>query len=184
MTKLLIKISAIIALIGTAFFTLYYFIPQQMVVSEQIESFQEDRDTKEILNLIEKDRYWLIASPHYSSELMLKNRNPNPSEAEYEGKLDIKVLYDQNQFVGFVAYYLKNFYTGQVLFLAVKDDFRGKGYGKQLLEYAIAQLKRQGASVAFLVTRVSNLKAQAVYKKVGFAEAKRDDEFVYFTKQL
>ena len=184
MTKRLIHIAAFIALLGAASFSVYYYIPQQIISSQAIQDYQEPRDTKEIIDLMAKDRYWLIASPEYSVEEMLKKRSPNPDEAEYQGKLNIKVLHDQNKFIGFAAYYLKNFYTGQVLFLAVKDEFRGKGYGKQLMEYTLNDLKQQGAAMAFLVTRVSNASAQALYNKVGFTEAQRDDEFVYFVKEL
>jgi len=184
MTKHLTKIAGLIIFAGLVAATFYYYLPYTNGSETNIRDYNETKDTQEILDLIAKDRYWLIASDDYSPEFMLKNRAPNVQEKEYYGKLNIKVLYQGDNFVGFVAYYLKNFFTGHLLFLAVKEEFRGKGFAKQLMDYALNDFKKQGASMVFLVTRTSNTKAQSVYKKTGFTETERDNEFVYFTKWL
>ena len=111
---------------------------------------------------------------------MLKNRAPNMRDSRYFGKLNIKVLRENDQFIGFVAYYMKNFFIGQLLFLAVKPEFRGKGYAQKLMQYAIEDLKKQGATMITLVTRTSNVAAQAVYKKAGFHVSHEEDGYVYF----
>lgn len=186
MTKHLTKIAGLVIFAGLVAATLYFYLPQVQDSSSGvvIREFDEARDTQPILELIAKDRYWLIASDDYSPEFMLKNRAPNKEEKEYYGKLSIKVLCEDGKFVGFVAYYLKNFFTGHLLFIAVKEEFRGKGYAQKLMEYALNDFKKQGASMVFLVTRVSNTKAQSVYKKTGYTETERDKDFVYFTKWL
>ncbi len=48
------------------------------------------------------------------------------------------------------------------------------------MQYAVDDMKKQGASIITLVTRTSNLSAQAVYKKLGFRQTYEEDGFVYF----
>ena len=182
MTRKIIKILAIVFVLSVAGGLLYYYFPvaQTTITSEKIQDFNEKRDTQEILDIFKEDRYWLVSSPDYSPEHMLKTRSPNKDDARYFGKLTIKVLREADKFVGFVAYYMKNFFIGTVLFLDVKPEFRGKGYAQQLMRYAIDALKKQGASIITLVTRSENYSAQAVYKKMGFTKTHEEDGFVYF----
>lgn len=186
MTKTVLKIAAIILALSFAGTTLYYYLPQKSVaVSTQgIVDFKEARDTQEILDIFKQDRYWLLSSPDYSPEHMLATKSPNKTDERYFGKLAIKVLREKDTLAGFVAYYMKNFFIGTVLFLDVKPEFRGKGYAQQLMRYALDQLKAQGASIVTLVTRTENHAAQAVYKKMGFSKTLEEDGYVYFDLHL
>ena len=163
-------------------YALYYFFPQPSVAqaTNGIQDYNEARDTQDILEIFKADKYWLLSSPDYSPEHMLSTRSPNKDDARYFGKLSIKVLREADKLVGFVAYYMKNFFIGTVLFLDVKPKFRGKGYAQQLMRYAIDELKKQGASIVTLVTRSENHSAQAVYKKMGFTKTLEEDGYVYF----
>lgn len=145
-----------------------------------IYEFNAARDTQEILNLFESDRYWLVSSPDYSPSYMLQNRAPS-KDSRYLGKLQLKVLRESNQFIGFTAYYLKNPYEGSVLFVAVKPGLRGKRYGEKLLTFAINDLTKKGAKIIKLVTRPTNKSAQALYKRVGFFETASDEDYVFFS---
>ena len=187
MRRKIIKASAIIIALSFAATVIYYYLPQpqqQAPLRDNIVSFQADRDTKEILDIFEKDRFWLVSSPDYDPAFMLKNRAPNKDDARYFGKLNIKVLYEMDKFVGFIAYYMKNFFIGTILFIDVKSEFRGKGYAQQLMQHAIADLKKQGASIITLVTRTSNESAQKLYKRLGFRVAHEEDGYVYFEKRV
>lgn len=181
MTKKLITVAAVLILLSFGASVFYYYAPQPMFVSnEPISDFQDERDTQDLLKLFEKDRYWLISSEDYDPAWALKTRSPNKRDNRYFGKLHIKVLRENGQFLGFVAYYMKNFFLGQLLFLGVNPDFRGKGYAQQLMKYAIEDMKKMGASMITLVTRTSNTSAQSVYKKLGFSVTHEEDGFVYF----
>ncbi|CAN5159630.1 hypothetical protein BH09DEP1_BH09DEP1_4290 [soil metagenome] len=181
MTKTLIKIAAVLVLLSFGASVFYYYAPQPVfAAASPISDFQDERDTQDVLNLFEKDRYWLISSEDYDPSYALKTRSPNKRDNRYFGKLNIKVLREDSKFVGFVAYYMKNFFLGQLLFVGVNPDFRGKGYAQKLMQYAIDDMKKQGASMISLVTRTSNLAAQAVYKKLGFSVTHEEDGFVYF----
>ena len=52
--------------------------------------------------------------------------------------------------------------------IAVREDARGRGIGKRLTEELLQILSNLGACYATLEVRVSNLRAQNLYKSLGF----------------
>lgn len=52
--------------------------------------------------------------------------------------------------------------------IAVHPDFRGKGIGRRLTEELLQVLSNLGAGYATLEVRVSNLRAQQLYRSLGF----------------
>jgi ribosomal protein S18 acetylase RimI-like enzyme len=173
-----------IALLGGG---VYYYQKSSLILVQdsRISPYDEARDTQEILDIFKENWYWLISSPDYSPEFMLSQRAPNNREPEYFGKLKIDVLRDHGKLVGFVTYYLKNPFEGWILFLAVKEEYRGKGYAKALMKHALNQLKKMGALKAHLLTRINNTNAQSLYRSLGFTTMFEDDEgFIYFEKPL
>ena len=135
-----------------------------------IYDFNPSRDTKPILDLFDKNWHWLIANEGSSPAFYLKYRTPSENPA-YFGKLKIKVLREDDQTIGFVAYYMEQPEEGRLLFLAVDEKYRGKGYGSLLAKYAIKEMiDHMGAQKIGLWTRLSN-PAQRIYKKLGFVES-------------
>ena len=169
--------------IGAAIFTMslgagiFYYLS---IPRGPIYDFDPARDTQDILQVFERDWYWLVSSDDYSPEFMLKYRAPGRNPL-YIGRLRIKVLRKKDAFVGFTSYYMKTSDLGFLLFLAVDPEFRGKGYGDTLTRYALNDLIRMGTKRIRLVTRTDNIPAQKLYSRMGFRETSRDDEgFVYF----
>lgn len=148
-----------------------------------IYTFQENRDLEDMISLFVKDWYWL-SNREYARENVefnLKTNSPNEFEPRYFGKMRIKVLRENGKLIGFVTYYMVNFYEGKVLFLAVNPEYRGKRYGEKLLKYAVDDLFSQGATVVRLVTRTTNYSAQKLYLRFGFQMTNPDDEgFMHF----
>lgn|SRR5581483_9202096 len=58
--------------------------------------------------------------------------------------------------------------SGEILNLAVEPAFRRRGIARALLEAGLAALRRRGAGEVFLEVRVSNVAAQALYRRAGF----------------
>ena len=141
--------------------------------------FQDRAD----LDIFKRDWHWLVASETYSPEFMLKYRAPT-QQLESIGRLKIRVLRNRNNFIGFVAYYMKSPIQGFVLFLDVNPEFRGRGYSDKLLQYALKELLHMGAYSARLVTRTTNYSAQKLYKRNGFSEVERENGFIYFEKRI
>ena len=150
---------------------------------EQVIDFNDARDTQDILDIFQRDWYWLIASEKYSPEFMLKYRAPT-QDISSAGQLHIKVMRTDDKLIGFTAYYMKTPISGWVLFVDVNPQFRGKGYADQLLQYAIAALKKMGARSIHLLTRTTNISAQKLYKRNRLQEDYKCDGFIFFKKQL
>ncbi len=181
--KKLVLVIAVFTGVGAGVFV-YYKHPLFQRSQGPIYDFDESRDTQPILAIFKTDRYWLLANPETSPEAMLKYRTPHPQDPFYTGKLYIKVLRENNQFIGFVTYYKETFKDWRLLFLAIKPEMRGKHYGEKLMEYAFADMKKLGATKVILTTRTENFRAQKLYTRLGFTEYARDDGYVHFEKKL
>ena len=76
---------------------------------------------------------------------------------------------DQGRAIGYIIVYVA---VGEchVLNVCVDPNEQGKGYGRQLLDYALAAAVDLGAEDAFLEVRASNQAAIALYEKMGFTQ--------------
>ncbi len=153
----------------------------------QIVDFNYDRDHDYINSIFASDEnwYWLVEGTRedFSPEEMMQTL----SSSRYPGSpknLIIKMLYADGNPIGFLAYYMKNFYMGKIRFVFVDPAQRGAGYGGQLVNYAVNDLKSRGATKIALVTRSTNLAAQKIYKKAGFELEPSPEGFANFTKIL
>ena len=57
-----------------------------------------------------------------------------------------------------------------LLNVCVLPEYRGKGYGRDLVEYLIAQARKKAATIMFLEVRASNQTAYRLYENLGFNE--------------
>lgn len=55
--------------------------------------------------------------------------------------------------------------------MVVLPGYRGKGVGTALLEYVVAEARKQGVLRLMLLTDRQNKRAQALYRKLGFVES-------------
>lgn len=138
-----------------------------------------ERDRNDILDLFKKNWYWLSADSAYSPDYALQYRTHSRAP-EAAGKMIIKVLRENNKFIGFTSYYPETTDKWKLLFVAVKEELRGKRYAQKLIEYGIEDMKKRGAKQIRLVTRPSNISAQKLYKRIGFYITSQEEEFVYF----
>ena len=163
--------------------TVYY---KKVYSCSGISEYDAKIDRKFILDLFQKNMYWLVAEnvTDFSAEYVLDTKSRSKRPEDY-GNLSIYVHRTSDcKPTGFVAFYKKSFFKGYVLFLVVDEVYRGKGYAKKLLTFSLDKLKEMGCSYAELVTRTSNEKAQKLYKSVGMHEVWRDEGFVKFEKQI
>jgi ribosomal protein S18 acetylase RimI-like enzyme len=165
----------------TAAICIYYY---PSFTRGPIYAYDAKRDYDDIVELFELERFLLTSTPDYSPEFMLKYMSPHKWNPQYRGKLHVDVLRPDNVFTGFTAYYMERAGEGRVLFLAIRPEMRGKGYGKKLTLHAISALKKLGASNVKIVTRTGNLSAQKVYGSVGFNETLRDNLEGYVSYEM
>lgn len=69
--------------------------------------------------------------------------------------------------------------------VALLPDFRGKGFGKQLMALAEKQAKEKGFEKMSLVVFAENVGAKKLYQKLGYIEVKRTEIYphplIHFT---
>lgn len=177
--KIIFLMSVALAVGGSVGIYFYHTTAQQGPIFD----FNPVRDTKPIMDIFNKNWYWLLASSESSPAFMIKHRTHDTNPLHF-GSLHIKVLRENDKLAGFTAYYMETPQEGRILFLAVDHEFRGKGYGKTLAQYAMKELFAMGADHLALWTRVSNLPAQRIYKELGFKEVFDENGYVYFEYHL
>ncbi|MFS0655125.1 GNAT family N-acetyltransferase [Bacillus sp. 179-C3.3 HS] len=67
--------------------------------------------------------------------------------------------------------------TVEIMNVAVKETWQGKGIGKQLILHAISEAKKAGAHTIEIGTGNSSLHQLALYQKCGFRLASIDHDF-------
>lgn len=72
------------------------------------------------------------------------------------------------------AYEIKK--VGFIDSVFIKEEFRGRGVGKELINKASEWMKSEGISICTLNVRDKNMKATELYEKIGF---KKDDIVMY-----
>lgn len=183
--KILVTVLTALSISGLSYYYISYkksAVIQQASAQSGFFDYDEARDKKDILAMFVTERYWLLSSDDYDPEFMLDYKAPSKNPT-YVGKLHIKVLRENGKFVGFTTFYKTTVTEGQILFVAVNEAFRGKGNAKKLTQYAFDSLVRMGVKRVWLLTRSQNVRAQAVYKKLGFEVFEVDPEgYIYFEK--
>jgi len=174
--KKIIFFTTIVLIFSGSIGTYVYYTNKQL---NAIYDFNPERDTQAIMNIFHKNWYWLLASPQSSPAFMIKNRTYDTNPLHF-GTLHIKVLYQNNTLAGFTAYHLgTTSQEGRILFVAVDETFRGKGYGKMLTQHAMEKLFEMGVTHIALWTRVGNLAAQHIYKGLGFKEIFDENGYLF-----
>jgi ribosomal protein S18 acetylase RimI-like enzyme len=158
----------------------HFFLRSNQAIQEY-----NNADKPFVANLFEENWYWLSSIPRKETDLdlFLERRKHHESDADTKN-LTIKVMHINGQRIGFIAYYMRAFYEGLILFLALDSPWRGKGYSKQLLNHAISDLQKRGASIIRVVTRPENHVAFALYTHAGFRQIAQDTQHIFLEKKL
>lgn len=165
-------------------FGIYWYqkpVLTQITANHNIRVYDQSRDLPFILDMFDKNWFWLVAQTREEYDPQFDFKHLTWSANPYNfGKLNVRMYYADDQPAGFIAYYKKNFYEGHVWYIAVKEEYRKKGYAKQLLQYAIQDLFNQGCQIVTLLTRLINTPARTTYTHMGFVETHHDDTFIYY----
>lgn len=93
-------------------------------------------------------------------------------EREFENKILNKqgyVLLENNKAVGLLRYNLFWDNTPFCTMLFVDENYRGKGFGRKLVEFWEADMKKQGFGMLLTSTQVDE-NAQHFYRKLGYKD--------------
>ncbi|WP_298760832.1 GNAT family N-acetyltransferase [uncultured Psychroserpens sp.] len=102
------------------------------------------------------------------SEALLKERFAEMVTQNYE----CAVIYDNEQLVGVSGlWFCTRHYVGKTVeidHVYIEDDYRGKGLGKQFLNWIYAYVKTKGCTTVELNTYVQNYPSHKFYYNEGF----------------
>jgi len=147
-----------------------------------IVGYEASRDRAFEIDIFKKNWYWLLSdySPHYNLERLLDYRTPDNDDLTQAGKLLMYTYLSEGKPAGFIHFYEKELRIGQILFLAVHDDYRKKGYARELMNFAIKELKKRGMLTIRMNTRTDNTKARALYENLGFKQIWTDGAYIIY----
>ncbi|WP_100330138.1 GNAT family N-acetyltransferase [Bacillus xiapuensis] len=87
------------------------------------------------------------------------------------------VAYLNKEIIGVYVLLLTRPETVELVNIAVAENHRGKGFGKQLIHHAIEQAKRLGCKTIEVGTGNSSIGQLALYQKCGFRITGIDKDF-------
>lgn len=162
----------------------WFFVKQQTSIYE----YNPAEDRARLCEIFKQNVYWLTNETDEGRALLtferaLDTQSSSPQWVD-RGNLKVKVYRIDGCIAGFVAYHKISGLLAKILYIAVHDDYRRRGYAEQLLQHALDDLKRQGFTRVELATRVVNKRAQGLYKKFGFKITWDDGELVGFARNL
>lgn len=178
---------ALLLLLATISICAGIWIFQKDKAFSNISDYKPERDRAFILDIFKKDFFWLVAdegSETFSAEYMLDNRTSSRKPSFRKGNLIIKIHTEEGKPAAFIAYYLKKLYEGYILFVAVDGKYRKKGYARNLIKYALEDLKRRGSCVVRMITRNINKPARSLYESLGFKQYWTNGKYVRYEKYL
>jgi len=91
----------------------------------------------------------------------------------------ILVIRHKQKIVGMVTLGEKN-QRGDIGLLGVNENFRGKGFGKQLVQAAQMDFIKQGYATAQVVTQLDNIPACKLYEKCGYSIEKIENYYHFW----
>lgn len=151
-----------------------------------ISDFNYKYDMPAVEILLKKEWSTLFWMPHYDHELinmMFKQQKPGDIVAR-DKKLFISVLKDSTQFMGFVTYYQADNATGHIELLAIDSSYKGKGYGKKMVNFVREWSLRLKCKYLQLYVYTSNNAAIQFYNHLGFTVKKAYHGYYLLTKQI
>ena len=95
-----------------------------------------------------------------------------------------RYLVNDETFVGEVAYYYDNYFSSYIASIIIYSKYRGKGFGKSGLNLLCDAAKKRGITDLYDNISIDNLAGISLFKKCGFIEEYRNNEYVMMKKKL
>lgn len=175
----IIPLLAIGTLLLSAAVGIYFYFARTQVVS-----FYYEHDADAVRELIKKD--WELLFSHDNDlrpediEEMMKYGVLEKRGGRSSAPAIIKVILADGAARSAIVYYRQRQARGYIQFLVTDANYRGRGYGRMLMNYAIKDLFRQGVSFIHMSTRLDDSIARKLYESLGFKEQMRDGNYIEY----
>jgi ribosomal protein S18 acetylase RimI-like enzyme len=163
----------------------YYWL---RVSAEPIFTYDATKDREALITIFKQNMFWLTNETNEDAAVasFKHSIDTNSSSSSWmdRGNLLTYVYRDNEATKGFVSYHKVSSSAAKILYIAIDDTYRRRGYAEKLLKFALADLKKQGYRSVELVTRLVNKRAQGLYRKLGFRQTWDDGTLVGFVCNL
>ena len=88
-------------------------------------------------------------------------------EAARDTTLERYVAMSDGEVVGFILISMRGSFTGYIKSIAVREDWRGRGLGSELLAFAEKRILRESPNV-FICVSSFNSRARGLYERLGY----------------
>jgi ribosomal-protein-alanine N-acetyltransferase len=94
-----------------------------------------------------------------------------------DSALERYVAMSDGEVVGFILLSMKGSFTGYIKSVAVREDWRGRGLGSELLAFAEERILRDSPNV-FICVSSFNARAHALYARLGYETVGELPDFI------
>jgi ribosomal protein S18 acetylase RimI-like enzyme len=123
----------------------------------KIKKLSNQDEVKECAKLIAESEPWITLQRNYNIAVKMLN---DPSREVYVG-------YENNEIVGFIILIMHGALVGYIQTAGVKPEWRNKGIGTKLFEFAEQKIFKISPNI-FMCVSSFNKKAQRLYKQLGY----------------
>ena len=177
-----ILIIALTFILGGAY---YWF---SRTPATHIHPYDASKDRAALIEIFKQNWFWLTTNSDEADAITSFEHNIDTlssSNSPFErGNMTILVYRDDEATKGFISYYRSGWSTAKILYIGVDEKYRRCGCAKELINYALEELKKQNYARVELFTRVINERAQNLYKKYGFTSNWTDGEYITYERAL
>ena len=149
----------------------------KMVLADELRIEKREAGDAEILRLFSEHDDFMIDFLGGDSVYYSRYSDKEKLEAVWAAVLN-------GQTVGCAAFRTKETAVGEVKRLFVRNEYRGKGAAKALMDAVEAHAREQGCEKLFLDTRITLEPAVTMYRKRGFEEVFRAGLYIQMEKKL
>ena len=98
-------------------------------------------------------------------------------DAASDPALERYVAMDHGEVVGFILISMRGSFTGYIKSIAVREDWRGRGLGSELLAFAEERILRDSPNV-FICVSSFNSRARGLYERLGYETVGELHDFI------
>jgi ribosomal-protein-alanine N-acetyltransferase len=123
----------------------------------KIRKLRNPAEAKECARLMASSEPWITLRRTYDQTIKMLN---DPTREVYLGLV-------KDEIVGFVIFLMRGALVGYIQTVAVKPEWRNKGIGSKLLDFAEKKIFTRTSNV-FMCVSSFNKKAQRLYQRLGY----------------
>ncbi|WNO08793.1 GNAT family N-acetyltransferase [Teredinibacter sp. KSP-S5-2] len=133
-------------------------------------------NTEHLRDFIQLNEDWI--KKHYALEDVDRRLAANPAKIINRGGYVITMTLN-NTVIGCCALIKHSHGIFEIARMTVAEEHQSRGYGQELLSYALHKLKELGEHRTFLLTNIEQKTAIALYKKNGFKVISYEQHPIY-----